>query len=331
MKFLVIGLGSMGKRRLRNLQRHGVKDIIGFDVRDDRAKEASQLYSVDTFVNFEDALARKPDVFIISCPPHHHLQYANFAVDNNLHFFSEVNTVEPQELLQVMEKVRNKDIVAAPSCTLRFHPCVAAIKNLINSQSLGKPLLLTYHSGQNLEDWHPWEKVTDFYVGKKETGGGRDQIMFELEWITWLLGEVVSVNALTRKLSSIDADIFDTYDLILETKNGVIANVLVDVIQRPADRIFRLVCEKGIIHWDWITHTVKAYSTLDNKWLEIPERPGYKGYLVEEMYEEEIQTFLRALRGEEKYPITYDDEIKLLQITYAAEQSSENGKKIDLN
>lgn len=321
----------MGKRRVRNLQRHGERDIVGFDVRDDRTKEASGLYSIKTFTHFENATSEKPDVLIVSCPPHKHLQYASYAVENNIHFFCEVNTIKPQELLQLMEKIRRKKIIAAPSCTWRYHPCVAAIKHLMGSAQLGKPLILTFHSGENLEDWHPWEKVSDFYVSSKETGGGRDQIMAELEWLTWLLGDVSSVSALTKKLSNIDADIYDIYDLILETKSGAVANVLVDVIQRPPDRIFRLVCEKGVIRWDWITHSVRAYSISDDRWLEIPERRGYKGYLVEEMYEEEIAVFLNALKGKEEYPVTFEDEAKLLRITYAAEQSSESGRKIELS
>ena len=33
MKFLIIGLGSMGKRRIRNLQYLGHKEIIGFETK----------------------------------------------------------------------------------------------------------------------------------------------------------------------------------------------------------------------------------------------------------------------------------------------------------
>ena len=42
MKFLVIGLGSMGKRRVRNLLANGEKSIFGFDLREDRRKETEE-------------------------------------------------------------------------------------------------------------------------------------------------------------------------------------------------------------------------------------------------------------------------------------------------
>ena len=39
LKIIVVGLGSMGKRRIRNLLKLGYCDIIGFDPRNDRRKE----------------------------------------------------------------------------------------------------------------------------------------------------------------------------------------------------------------------------------------------------------------------------------------------------
>ncbi len=330
MKFLVIGLGSMGKRRVRNLLKHGEVDVIGFDVREDRAREARRLYGIAAFTDFKKALKEEPDVFIISCPPDKHLQYAHYALDRSIPFFSEVNTDSVEKMREMARKAQKVSSLAAPSCTMRYHPCALAIKKLVQSKKLGRPMLMTYHSGENLDDWHPWEKVTDYYVGKKETGGGRDQIAFELEWIRWLLGDVKSVRALTTKLSKTAADIYDVYDLVLEFDSGAVSNVLVDVIQRPADRIFRLVCEKGVIHWDWMDHTVRAYSTEDGKWEEIPERPGYKGYMVEEMYEDEMKGFLDALKGKSRYPLTFQDELDMVEVVYASERSSETGKKIVL-
>ena len=44
MKFLIIGLGSMGKRRIRNLFALGFNDVIGFDTRSDRRKESELKY-----------------------------------------------------------------------------------------------------------------------------------------------------------------------------------------------------------------------------------------------------------------------------------------------
>ena len=42
MKFLIVGLGSMGKRRIRNLHVNGEKNIIGFDIRPEKIKKTQK-------------------------------------------------------------------------------------------------------------------------------------------------------------------------------------------------------------------------------------------------------------------------------------------------
>ena len=77
MKFLVIGLGSMGKRRIRNLQKLGYKHIAGFDLRQDRLDETYSEYDVLVYKNFNEAIKNfNPNVFIISTSPKHHMDYA---------------------------------------------------------------------------------------------------------------------------------------------------------------------------------------------------------------------------------------------------------------
>lgn len=49
MRFLVIGLGSMGKRRVRCLKHLGYEMIVGFDLRDDRRMESEVKYNIKTF------------------------------------------------------------------------------------------------------------------------------------------------------------------------------------------------------------------------------------------------------------------------------------------
>ena len=56
VKFLVIGLGSMGKRRVRNLNTLGYNEVAGFDVREDRCLEAAEKYNIKTFPEIDLAL-----------------------------------------------------------------------------------------------------------------------------------------------------------------------------------------------------------------------------------------------------------------------------------
>jgi NAD(P)-dependent dehydrogenase (short-subunit alcohol dehydrogenase family) len=60
LKFLVVGLCSMGKRRVRNLQALGHAGLAGFDPREDHRREAADNYGVadrqpESFVRNYDA------------------------------------------------------------------------------------------------------------------------------------------------------------------------------------------------------------------------------------------------------------------------------------
>jgi predicted dehydrogenase len=286
-----------------------------------------------------------PDAMIISTPPHEHLHYAIIAAQNDIPFFTEVNTMNPSDLQKLIDLLKKKKVAGVPSTNLMFHPSIVRMKNLLKRGTIGKPLFFNFHSGSYLPDWHPWEKLRDYYVYKLETGGGRDQIAWELSWIMSLMGHPKSVMAVTRKLGSFKADIYDTYGLLLEFDNDTIGHVTVDVIQRPPGRTCEIIGEDGTIRWDYDERLIRSFSTKNKKWTEYPERLDYKGYKIErpksgfaikdrgmtESYVDEINNFIEIAKGKRKPAFTFDDEKILLKTMYAAEESSKKGKRIYIN
>lgn len=343
MKFLVVGLGSMGKRRIRNLLELKIDEIIGYDIREDRRKESADLYPIKVTNDFDSAINMKPDAMIISTPPDKHLEYAIRAVNNDIHFFTEVNTMKPHELQSIIDLLKRKKITGLPSTNLMFHPSVVKIRNLIRNDDIGKILSFNFHSGSYLPDWHPWERLEDYYVYKKETGGGRDQIAWELSWILALMGKPKIITAMTRKLADFQAEIFDIYDLIIQFENSSLGHIMVDVIQRPPGRTFEITGENGYIIWDYDNKSVRLFSVNTNTWKEYPEKEDYKGYAIEnpkpgfaikeigmtESYIDEIKNFIDVINDKKKPEFTFEDEKVLLETMYAAEESSE--KRITVN
>ena len=326
MKFLIVGLGSMGKRRIRNLQYLEAGEIIGFDIREDRRKEAEKKYGIKTFDEFDKAMLDLPDAFVISTPPDLHVKYAMEAAKNNKHFFMEASVVD-LGMNELIRECQKRDIVVAPSCTMRFHPSVRKIKEIVDGKNIGGVLLFTYHSGQYLPDWHPWEDYRKFYVAKKETGAAREIVSFELVWLTWILGNIDTISCFKGKLSKLDVDIDDSYQIMMKFKSGVFGHMLIDVISRIPERSCKIFGEEGVVLWDWGVG-VKVYTTKDRSWKNYPEKGGIsvEGYIEkikEEPYIEEMNTFVRAIRKEIKYPYTLEEDKRILEALYAAERSSD--------
>ena len=327
MKFLVIGLGSMGKRRIRNLIALGYKNsIVGFDTKDDRVNETTEKYNIDTFNNFENAIKEfNPEVFIISTPPNFHMKYAYFAFENNVHCFIEASVMDSQKILELSIMIKNRDLIIVPSCTMQYYPGPKKIKELINDGIIGKVLNFNYQTGQYLPDWHPWEDIIDFYVSNPETGGCREIVPFELTWLNDIFGQAKPLACVKRKLTDTSAKIDDIYHCILEYPNNVLGNLTVEVISRPkATREFRVIGSSGEIVFNGESNTLKYINTNMQEWKVISFNCGTveEGYInPEEPYINEIKDFVYSIEKKDMklFPNSLENDYKILNNLYDLE------------
>ncbi|BFU76848.1 Gfo/Idh/MocA family oxidoreductase [Arcobacter sp. 15-2] len=333
MNFLVIGLGSMGKRRVRNLIALGhIDNIAGFDPRSDRTNEAKE-YGIKVFNDFDEAVINsKPDAFLISTPPNLHMKYAYFAAKNNISCFIEASVVDADKILELSKIIEDKNILMAPSCTMRYYPGPRKIKELIENNIIGKVLNYNYHTGQYLPDWHPWEKIEDFYVSNPDTGGAREIVPFELTWLNDIFGDSTPLACVRKKLTDIPANIDDIYHCILEYPNNIIGNLTVEVISRPkAVREFRVIGSEGEIIFSGDTNDVKYINAEMKDWITVSFDTGtvQDGYInPEEPYINEVKDFVNnvtlAIQGQKtNYSNTLEADYKILQTLYKLEDISE--------
>lgn len=321
MRFLVVGLGSMGKRRVRNLLALGERDIVACDPRADRRQEAVARYGVRTCEGIEEGLALDPAALVISTPPDLHVPYALLAARHSKHFFTEIGV--PDDGFEELERVSGeRRLVAAPSCTMRFHPAIRKAKKIIDSGAVGSVLAFTHHFGEHLGRWHPWEDYREFYVSKRHTGACREIVAFELVWLTWLCGDVEAVSAFKGQVGNLGVDIDDVYQVILRFRSGCLGHLQVDALQRAGYRQSRFVCAEGVIAWDWDTRKLAVYGA-DGVWREYPDTDAETS--VEGFYIDEMAAFLRAIRGETPWPYTLADHRRVLGLLTAAERSAESG------
>jgi predicted dehydrogenase len=323
MKFLVIGLGSMGKRRVRCLKALGYKSIVGFDPRDDRRNEASEKYGIKAIASLDEVSLSDFDAFIISSPPDKHTPYAKLAIDYGKPAFIEASVI--LEEVKEIKTYNKSDIFLAPSCTLRFHPMIKDITSLIKGGKYGRVTNFSYHSGQYLPDWHPWEDVNDFYVSNRATGGGREIVPFELTWIVDTIGWPIDAKGLFEKTIDFGANIEDSYAFVLKYE-GMVGSVIVDVAARYATRSLIINMESGQIQWRWDEACFHLYEADSHRWIkynqpEVSAAEGYNKNIGEEMYINEVKSFINGISQRSAYPNSIDNDIKILEILHKIEQS----------
>ena len=317
----------MGKRRVRNLQALGEQCIAGFDPRVDRREEAVSKYGIVTFASFDEAItAFVPDTLVISVSPESHMDYAWRGLELGLSCFIEASVVEAKRILALSQEVQGRSIVMAPSCTMRYFPGPCKVKEILQSQRLGRVLNVNYQTGQYLPDWHPWEPIGSYYVSRRETGGGREIVPFELTWLNDLFGSPTPLACVKAKLTDMSADIDDIYHCLLAYPQGVLANVTVEVISRPtATRELRVLCSEGELVMSADENCVRYIAAGDTDWTRIELGGGTveSGYInPEEPYVSEMRDFVAAAktRNPALFPNTLKNDWDVLQILHGLER-----------
>jgi predicted dehydrogenase len=316
----------MGKRRVRNLHALGHRSIVGVDIRDDRRAEARERYGIEVTRDLDAALGGA-DAAVVSLPPDLHVATATAAVRAGVPVFCEASVTD-DGLAELEVLARERGVLVFPSCTMRYFPAPRRIRALVASGGLGRPLFFTYHSGQYLPDWHPWERITDYYVSKPATGGCREIVPFELTWLTWVFGDVTEVSGHVGQSGELGIPLDDRYHAELGFADGVRGALTVDVLSRPAVRAMRLVFTAGTLRWEdgriftsdgaagWREHTIEA-GTRESGYIN-PEEP----------YQQELAEFVacveRAVTPE--YDLCADR--RVLATLYAIERSHRTGWRL---
>jgi predicted dehydrogenase len=327
MKFLVIGLGSMGKRRVRNLKALGMECVAGFDIRPDRRQESVEKYGIPVFDDLEAAINTfHPEVFIISTPPDLHMHYAYYAYERGISCFIEASVVDGGKIKELARMIENTNIVMAPSCTMRYYPGPKIIKELLRANAIGKVLNVNYHTGQFLPDWHPWENIEEFYVSNRETGGAREIVPFELTWLNNIFGQAEALGCAKAKLTDILPDIDDIYHCLLRYDGNVLMNLTVEVISRPkATREMRILGSEGELIFSADRNCVRYINTSLEEWKEYKFDSGTveNQYInPEEPYIAEMKDFIAAVvaKNQSLYPNSLEADFNILQTLHSLEK-----------
>lgn len=321
MKFLIAGLGSIGRRHLRNLVALGQEDVILYRTNQSTLPDDE----LDTFpmeTDLDKALAYKPDAVIVSNPTALHLQVAIPSAQAGCHLLIEkpVAAKLDEQVEALRQIVSEKDIRTLVGFQFRFHPVLAQIREYLGSGKIGHPYSFRIYWGEFLPGWHPWEDYRQSYAARKDLGGGVvNTLSHPLDYMRWLFGEVSSLSAVTGQISGLDIDVEDVAEISLVLKNGSIGSVHLDYYQRPPAHWMEITCEKGHIRWDNDTGEAKIYLVEGDRW-ELIEPPV--GFERNNLFLEEMRHFIALVKGETQSRCSLADGIRALELAESVHLSS---------
>lgn len=312
MKICVIGLGSMGKRRIRLLKMQNSEFVImGIDNNIERAKNVAKEYGINCYSSLSN-LSEKPDCAFVCTSPQFHAPIIQECLENNLHVFSEINLIDDM-YDENIKLAKQKGKVLFLSSTPLYKKEMQIIGGRLKQN--GKSCIYQYHVGQYLPDWHPWDVLEDFFVSDKKTNGCREILAIELPWIQAVFGEIENINVLKANITSLKLDFPDVYVIQMQHSNGSIGNLTVDVVSRQAVRRLEIFNEDIYIRWDGTTETLYEKDIETNTLQQIPagryiHEKGYSESINEYAYIKEIEEFFEVIKGKNAlYSFEKDKEI----------------------
>ena len=323
MKFVIAGLGSIGRRHLKNLLALDQRDILLYRSNKSTLSDLHS-YNFPVETNLEAVLDTKPDAVIISNPTALHLEVAIPAAVAGCNIFMEKplsNSMERIDLLKrALQTGKGKFFTAFQ---YRFHPGLKAAVELLQEGTIGRPLSVNAHWGEYLPDWHPWEDYRVGYSARSDLGGGvLLTLCHPIDYLRWMLGEISSVWAFTGRLGDLDLDVEDTAEIGLRFTNGVLGSVHLDFNQRPTSHTIKIVGTEGTLHWNNFDGTVQLYRQNKKQWEKFPPPAGFER---NHLFLAEMSHFLSLIQGESAPVCTLEDGVRALEVTLAALRSGSEG------
>ena len=319
MKIIVIGLGSMGKRRIRLLSEHKDIELFGIDSQVSRCQEVKEKFGIKCYESIAAAVAAEhPDAAVISTSPLSHAAIIKECLNNNLHVFTEINLVS-DGYAENMALAKEKGKVLFLSSTFLYRKETQTI--IEKTKAANCPLNYIYHIGQYLPDWHPWESYNNYFIGNPRTNGCREIMAIDLPWIVTAFGAIKSVNAVKSKNTQLNINYNDNYLITIEHENGNKGILAADVVTRKSIRHIDVYGEIFQMSWNGTADSLQEYNleTKEMQTIQFDDASehveGYAAFITENPYREELNAFLAQIANPKSEPVwTFEKDYELLKV-----------------
>ena len=257
----LIGLGNMGRNHFENLIRFtnegrflrlvAVCDICSEAISDARISSiiGSGSVAFNRYSEMDEMFDNESiDMAVIALPTYMHCETTLKCLKRGYHVFCEkpmALTVGECDLMIEMAKICGKRLMIGQN--LRFRGECEALKRIVNSQVLGRPVAGYFYRGGECRVWS-----NDDWFRKKEYGGGAicDRHVHEIDIIHYLFGMPRAVNTVAKVMT--DGSGYDTVSTNYIYNEGYAVNSQVDwaLEGEPFTINFRVNFERGSVYLD---------------------------------------------------------------------------------
>lgn len=345
MKILMIGLGGVGQRHLRNLRALLGSDveIIAYRVRrlssvitpalqlDDNL-DVEKVYGLRVFGDLDSALAERPRIAFICNPSSLHVPVAQACVQAGCDIFVEKPlSNDLAGLPELQAAIEKHGRIAMVGYQLRFHPCFVRMQEIVQQGLLGNLLGVRATVGEYLPNWHRYEDYRTGYAARASLGGGvvLSQI-HEFDYLYALFGEAKRLFSVGGHWSNLEVDVEDIASTLMQCEHAgrpLPVHLQQDYLQRPAHRQCEVVGDAGKAVLDFPELSVDLHNFDSGT----EDHFSCKNFDRNLLFVREIEHFLDCVRTREKPLVDLNEGMKSLRHALAAKESAATGRLVELS
>lgn len=297
MRFLVIGLGSIGMRHAKNLLAMG-HEVLGYDV---AAAPCQAAHSAGIVLaggaTFND---EKVDACVIATPTPNHRENLEWAADNDLHIFVEKPMAQETDRLADLLRWASPRVVMVGN-NLRFRGCTKTVRSWLSGKEpeadIGRPLCARFVLSQ-------YSDKPDYMRDGVISNWGAH----ELDLATYLLGPAkVVVCAVDRGIA----------DIVLRHENDCQTSIHLDYVGRLEERGFVITGEKGLIDCTIVRNVANVETVMGG--FTAGMSASYPD-TFDDNYVEEMQAFVSRIEGKEALGATGEEGLEVLKLINEAQR-----------
>lgn len=326
-KYLIVSLGSIGKRHLGNLRILRPDAQVGVLRLTPAGATEGLPESVDIqFRTINEAIEFRPDAAIIASPASTHLSIAMSLIQAGIPLLIEKPLATSSAGLSELFSA-SAGIPIMVAYNLRFLPSLIETRRIVLSGAIGHVLGVRAEVGQYLPDWRPDVRYQNSVSAQQALGGGALlELSHEIDYIYWMFGVPVRVSAVGGRYGALEIDVEDMVSLCFEyEKPSFLVNIHLDFLQRSAVRTCKFIGSEGTLVWDGIAESIALYCSNTRQWSrsELPSVPDKNT-----MYIDELSQFLAAVEGRCDVGIDALQGWQVLRIVEAAKESITTGMAV---
>jgi predicted dehydrogenase len=325
-KYLIVSLGSIGRRHLANLRRlRPGAQIAVLRLHSTAPGDAPDGADLQ-FSTMDAALAFDPDAAIIAGPSTTHLEVAQALAQAGAALFIEKPIAHRADgVSALLAECERRKLAVMTGYNLRFLPSLAEARRLIGSGAIGDVLSARAEVGQYLPDWRPARRYQETVSAQSALGGGALlELSHEIDYLYWIFGLPQQVTARGGHYSELEIDVEDTVEICLEYEHPKrLVSIHLDFLQRAPTRSCKFIGTRGTLIWNGITDSIELFRA---------DAPGWECIDTfslsdrNQMYVDELAHFLDCAATGSAPLIDGRQGLDVLAIVEAARESMDNGK-----